>query len=653
MNMALTQQYRSWVEIDLDSFRHNWNEIKSLIAPGVRVMQVVKADAYGHGAIEISRAALNNGVFCLGVANADEGIQLRISGINAPIVILSPAIISEIDEIIKYNLTPSVSDLQFARELERSASLEGLRIPVHIEVDTGMGRGGTLHYEAIGMIETIMTLDHLYVEGVFSHLSQSELGEDDYNYDQWRLFNNILNLLSKKGYEIPLRHFANSGGVLNFPEFNLDMVRPGIMTYGVHPSPLTVSKADLSPVMSFKTTVVLLKEFDAGYSIGYGRSYRTEKPSRIATIPVGYGDGFGFILSNRAEALVRGKRVPVVGRVSMDMCTLDVTDVPDCAIGDEVVLMGTQGGEYLSADEIARKAGTISYEVLCVLGKRAPRVFVNKGAPGAVEPRLRRIFVPHEERSLVRIDSIIRSCLQARASSIEMGDAIYYEMFETLFGKENRQLELREGFKYFIKVRNFSKEEQREDAAVRDYFKVSTHIEYTKVLRNDVFLIGCALNNEQLSALFEEERCEYRWLLPGRTDLFQERDFMVERVRIDECDVSVLERETTERGYEIWCGGDNLKEKVNSAVKVEIEIVTKKFKASNAFSLFLAYPTRGLEICFDYAGVSLRNVRETSFFAGKHPYPKVVSKQGESIQLKLNDDNWVFPNSGVAFSWEL
>ena len=140
--MALTQQYRSWVEIDLDSFRHNWNEIKSLIAPGVRVMQVVKADAYGHGAIEISRAALNNGVFCLGVANADEGIQLRISGINAPIVILSPAIISEIDEIIKYNLTPSVSDLQFARELDRSASIEGLRVPVHIEVDTGMGRGG-------------------------------------------------------------------------------------------------------------------------------------------------------------------------------------------------------------------------------------------------------------------------------------------------------------------------------------------------------------------------------------------------------------------------------------------------------------------------------------------------------------------------------
>ena len=651
--MTLTQQYRSWVEIDLDSFQHNWNEIKRLIAPGVRVMQVVKADAYGHGAIEISRAALNNGVFCLGVANADEGIQLRISGINAPIIIISPATISEIDEIIKYNLTPSVSDLQFARELDRSASLEGLTIPVHIEVDTGMGRGGTLYYEAIGMVETIMGMTHLYVEGVFSHLSQSEMGEDDYNYHQWQLFTTFLDSLDKKGYTIPLRHFANSGGVLNFPDFNLDMVRPGIMTYGVHPSPLTESKADLFPVMSFKTTVVLLKEFGAGYSIGYGRSYQTEKPSRIATIPVGYGDGFGFILSNRAEVLIRGKRVPVVGRVSMDMCTLDVTDVPDCAIGDEVVLMGTQGEEYLSADEIARKAGTISYEVLCVLGKRAPRVFVNKGAPGAVEPRLRRVFVPHEERSLARIDSIIRSCFQARASSIEVGDAIYYEMFETLFGREDRQLELRESFKYFIKVRNFSEEEQREDRAVSDYFKVSTHIEYTKVLRNDVFLIGCALNNEQLSALFEEVRCEYRWLLPGRTDLFREQDFMVEWVRIDECDVPILERETTERGYEIWCGGDNLKKKVNHAVKVEIAIVTKKFKASNAFSVYLVYPTRGLEICFDYAGVPLRSVRETSFFAGKHPYPKVMSKQGESIQLKLNDDNWVFPNSGVAFSWEL
>ncbi|MCK9275411.1 MAG: alanine racemase [Syntrophales bacterium] len=651
--MADTRKYRSWVEIDLDCFRHNWNEIRRLITPGVKVMQVVKADAYGHGAIEISRAALKNGVFCLGVANADEGIQLRISGIDAPVIILSPATISEVEEIIKYNLIPSVSDLHFACELNRRAAEEGTIVPVHIEVDTGMGRGGTLHHEALCMIETIAGLRNLKVAGVFSHLSLSEWGDDDYNRHQWHLFNLILDSLKKKNIEIPLKHFANSGGILNFPDFNFDLVRPGIMTYGIHPSPLTEKKADLAPVMSFKTTVVLLKEFPAGCSIGYGRSYRTEKPTMIATIPVGYGDGFGFILSNKGEALVKGKRVPVVGRVSMDMCTLDVTDIPECAVGDEVVLMGRQGSEYLSADEIAGKAGTISYEVLCVVGKRAPRVFVNKGEPDAVEPMLRRVFFPHEERSIARIDNIIRSCFQARASSAEVGDAIYYEMFETLFGRENRRLELRKGFKYCIKVRNFSECERRVDEWIGDYFRVSTHVEYTKILRNGVFLIGCALNNEQLSALFEEERCEYRWLLPGRSELFREQDFMVESVRIDNRKVSIISRDTTKRGYEIWCGGEDLKDKIGQEVKVEIEIVTKKYMVSNTFAVYLVYPTRGLEIRFDYAGVPLKNVREASFFAGKHTYPEVISRPGESITLKLNDENWVFPNSGVAFSWEL
>jgi len=230
--------------------------------------------------------------------------------------------------------------------------------------------------------------------------------------------------------------------------------------------------------MSFKTNIVLLKVFPPGFGIGYNSTYVTSRKTRIATIPVGYGDGYAFLLSNHSEALVRGKRAPIVGRVSMDMCTVDVTHIPGCRLGDEVVLLGRQGKEYIGANEIAAKAKTISYEVLCALGKRAPRVFIQKGKQQAVEPRLRRIFIPDEEKSISRIDSIIRHCLQTRARNEELGNAIYYEMFETLFGKEDRRLELRSGFRYTIRM---VKSVRAKNGPLSEaYLHVHTHVEYQK-----------------------------------------------------------------------------------------------------------------------------------------------------------------------------
>ncbi|MCD6486152.1 MAG: alanine racemase [Syntrophobacterales bacterium] len=647
------QRYRSWVEIDLDNFRHNWDEINRLVDSGVKVLQVVKADAYGHGAIEVSKAALKNGVYALGIANADEGAQLRVGGIDAPIIILSPSTVYEIDEIIRYNLIPSVSDVHFAVELSRKLIEKDARLPVHIEIDTGMGRGGTIYSNAIAVVESILALPNIVVEGIFSHLSVSELEDNEYNSLQWKLFEGVVTELEKKGIHVPIKHISNSGGVLNFPRFNLNMVRPGIMTYGVYPSSGTVPKADLAPVMSFKTSVVILKDFPAGYSIGYGRSHVTEGPTRIATIPVGYGDGYGFIMSNRGQALIRGKRAPVVGRISMDMCTVDVTHIPECEIGDEVVLMGKQGKEYISAGEIAGKAGTISYEILCALGKRAPRVFVNKGEADTVEPRLRRILIPGEEKSIARIDNMIRGCLQARTTDMEFADAIYYEMFETLFGRENRQLELRMGFRYDIKISDFPGGEEESRNTDAEYFRVTTHIEYIKTLRDKFFIIGCARNDAQLSALFEEEKCEYRWLLNGADNPFGEGDFSVARVRIDGRDAPVISAENTGRGYEVLCGGDGLAEYLNRQVKIEIEIETKKHKSSKMFSVYLAYPTRGMDISFNYEKAGLKNVREVSFFAGRRPYPEIRMDKGKSIELNIGKDEWVFPNSGVTFVWDL
>ena len=650
MPLKENQKYRSWVEVDLDHFTKNWAEMKRLVGSGVRILQVVKADAYGHGAIEISNVALKNGAAMLGVANADEAVQLRVSGIAAPILILSPSTNSEINEIIKYNLVPSVSDLNFARELQEKCKKADLRVPIHIEVDTGMGRGGTMHHEAFKMIKGILDLPNLSLEGIFTHLSSSEVMED-YNRMQWSLFRELLDKLDGEAIHIPVKHMANSGAILNFPEFHLDMVRPGLMSYGIYPSPETKTKASLCPVMCFKTRVVLIKEFPKGYSIGYGRSYITDKPTKVATIPVGYGDGYGRILSNRGEALIRGRRTPVIGRVSMDMCTLDVTHIPGCQIGDEVVLMGRQGQECISADDLAAKLNTISYEILCALGKRAPRIFLHKGKTDTVEPRLRRIFIPDEEKSISRIDNIIRYCFQTRAKDEELGDAIYYEMFETLFGKEDRQLELRTNFRYDISVSEFSRQEVLSDPLTGDYFKVTTHIEYIKTLKNPIFMIGCALNDEQLAAFFEDKQCEYRWLLNRGEDLVMERDFMVNRVRIDHEDIPIIRTENTARGYEVWCGEDKLKKKLNRPVRVEIEILTKKSKSNNIFSVYLVYPTRGLDISFNYEGINFKYVRDVSFFSGKQPYPEVTREKGKSVKLRISDNEWIFPNSGVAFFW--
>ncbi|MDD5167562.1 MAG: alanine racemase [Syntrophales bacterium] len=649
--MQEAQTYRSWVEVDLDNFAKNWEEMRRIIGPDVKILQVVKADAYGHGSLEIANVALKNGACCLGVANADEGVQLRASDISAPIIILSPSPVGEISEILKYKLTPSVSDLHFAGELQEQCRKAATRMAIHIEVDTGMGRGGTLYSEALDTIQAIMKFPNLFVEGIFSHLAASETA-DAYNTRQWALFKTLLTELEAMGIHIPLRHMSNSGGILNYPEFNLDMVRPGLMSYGIYPSRETHERASLYPVMTFKTRIVLLKDFPPGYSIGYGRTYTTERPTRIATIPVGYGDGYGVILSNRGEVLIGGRRAPIVGRVSMDMCTVDVTGIPECRVGDEVVLMGAQGNETISAGDVAKRTNTITYEVLCALGKRAPRVFLHKGMADAVLPRLRRIYVPGEEKSISRIDNIIRHCFQTRARNEEMGDAIYYEMFETLFGKEDRQLELREDFRYDITVAEFSEEEIFSVGYRSDALRVTTRIEYKKILRNDMFMIGCAFDDEQLAALFNDPRCEYRWVMNRGDNPVMERDFRVVRVKIDDEDIPIISTESTNRGYEVWCGNEHLKKKLGTQVKVIIEIFTRKSKSNNIYSVYLVYPTRGLDISFNYEKAVFQHVREISFFAGKHPYPDVRRERGKSINIKISDDTWIFPNSGVIFVWD-
>lgn len=650
--MTETQVYRSWVEVDLDNFKKNLAEIRRLVGPRVKIMQVVKADAYGHGAIEIANTALKNGASFLGVANADEGVQLRVSGIEEPIVILSPSPVGEIQEIIKYRLTPSVSDMVFVRELSKQCQKAQVFLPIHIEIDTGMGRGGILSDEAVRIIENISRLPNLRLEGIFTHLASGELKDDTYNKIQWSKFNDVLKKLKERGFSFPVHHISNSGGILNFRSFDLDMVRPGLMSYGIYPSRETNENASLHPVMAFKTRIVLIKEFPPGYSIGYNRTYVTSRKTKIATIPIGYGDGYGVVLSNQGEVLIRGKRAPVIGRVSMDMCTVDVSEIPGCEIGDEVVILGKQGNESITATDIAQRAGTHAYEILCTLGKRAPRIFLQSGKPDSILPRLRRIFIPEEEKSLARLENIIRHCFQARARDEEVGDAIYYEMFETLFGKENQPLELRENFHYRIDVSEFADEEIFSLGYRPEALRVTTHIEYSKMLRSHEFIIGCAFDEEKLAAFFDDPRCEYRWVLNRDDRMNLERDFRVNRVTIDGELVPVLEAGITSRGYEVVCGSDKLKDKLEKKVNFAIEIFTRKSKSNNIFTIYLVYPTRGLNIYFNYENARFRSVREVFFFAGKQLKPEVIKEKGKSIHIKVRDDRWIFPVSGVAFIWD-
>ena len=500
-----------------------------------------------------------------------------------------------------------------------------------------------------------MALPNLAIEGIFTHLSSSEIEGDDCNEKQWRLFQALLKKLEESRIYIPVKHLANSGGMLNFGQFHLDMVRPGIMSYGIYPSESLKAKADLLPVMSFKTKVLLVKEFPKGYGIGYNRTYITKKPTRIATIPVGYGDGYGVIMSNQGEALIRGKRVPLVGRVSMDMCTLDVSRIPECEVGDEVVLLGRQGGEYIPANDIAAKAQTISYEVLCALGKRAPRVFIQKGRAGSVEPRLRRDI--HSRRG--EVDLADRQCHPALLPDAcpELRAGRCHLLRDVRGPLRQRGPAARAAHPVPIRYQGvgFHRRRRRQKTPRRGTSSRSRPTSSTRrpcAIPSSSSAARSTTGSSRFSSM--SQRCEYRWLLTTSDEAFRESDFRVVRVCVDNEAVPIIRSETTERGYEIWCGGgDSLRKKLNRQVRMKIEIETKKFRSNNLFSVFLVYPTRGLDIDFNYEGMNLKNVREISFFAGKHPYPEVTKEAGKRIRLRISDDEWIFPNSGVTFLWDL
>lgn len=371
--------------IDLNALAHNYAELRRITDPAAGIMAVVKADGYGHGAVAVARTALACDACFLAVARLNEAVILRQAGIDAPVLLFGYASPADVAWMAANRIRASVPSLAAAKALSMNAARSGARLRVHIKIDTGMGRLGLPADDllpfpgngaAVRDVLQIARMPNIKVEGIFTHFANADARDKSHARRQFDRFSALLDALSEKGLRIRYRHAANSAATIEMPETHLDLVRPGIAQYGLWPSAaLDRSRIDLRPVMRLTSTVVQVKSVGAGFAISYGSTFRTTSPTRIATVPIGYADGFSRRLSSTGQMLVRGQRAPVIGRVCMDLTLIDVGHIPDVAVGDEIVVLGRQGDEEITADDIADRTGTINYEIVSALTARVPRVY--------------------------------------------------------------------------------------------------------------------------------------------------------------------------------------------------------------------------------------------------------------------------------------
>lgn len=374
---------RTWAEIDLDAIRHNYLTIASSLSAGCRAMAIVKADAYGHGAAYIARVLRDAGASWFGVSNIEEALQLRESGIESSILILSYTPPEEAARLADYHITQSISSREYGEQLHREAVKAGVTVGAHIKVDTGMSRIGfsCQHpqdiLKAADDIEAVCSLPGLKADGIFTHFASADEQKDG-GYTAWQFdnFQQILHKLEERGLRFSLRHCCNSAATMLHPEMHLDMVRPGIILYGLLPAPWMKGLLPLSPAMELKSVVSMVKTVPKDTKVSYGRTFTASKTTTLATVPIGYADGFARSFSNRAAMLVNGKPAKVVGRVCMDQCMLDVTGIDGVREGMTVTVFGHDGRAFLPVEAISDLSETINYETVCLVGKRVPRVYL-------------------------------------------------------------------------------------------------------------------------------------------------------------------------------------------------------------------------------------------------------------------------------------
>lgn len=373
---------RAYAKIDLDAVRYNMESIHRALKPDTQVMAVIKTDGYGHGAIPIAREIESLPyLYGFAVATEEEGMSLRRSGMKKPILVLGYSFADSYKEMLEYEIIPSVFSYESAKKLSDVAVQMKKEAVIHIKLDTGMSRiGYQITEESADEILKISKLPNIKIEGIFTHFAKADERERDYTYHQMELFNRMIEMLKERGVEILKKHCSNSAGIMDYSEANMDIVRAGIILYGLLPSDeVDKERVPLRPVMELKSRVIHVKTLEAGRSISYGGLYTTAKEQIIATVPVGYGDGYPRSLSNKGWVLIHGQKAPICGRVCMDQFMVDVTKIADVAVGDEVTLIGKDGSQCLTMEELGDLSGRFNYEFACDLGKRIPRVFCKDG----------------------------------------------------------------------------------------------------------------------------------------------------------------------------------------------------------------------------------------------------------------------------------
>jgi alanine racemase len=374
----------TWAEIDLDAIAFNIQAYKQHVGQAVEVIAVVKANAYGHGAVPVAKVALQAGATRLAVHRAIEGIQLRQAGIEAPILVMGYTPPDGAELAARWRLTPSLTTPEFAQALSARASALGTTVPVHVKVDTGMSRYGLMPPEVVGFLQALGGLPGVFLEGLFTHFATADWADQTYVRQQLAVFNGVLIAAHQAGFTIPVVHAANSAAAMRLPEAHFNAVRPGVAIYGMEPSSEWPPVFEIHPALTLKSKVSRVRELPTGAGVSYGRTFITQRPTTVALVPVGYGDGYHRILSNKASVLIHGQRAPMLGRVCMDQFVVDISHISGIKQDDEVVLVGRQGQERIRAEEVAAQAGTINYEVTTSLLPRVVRVYTRHGKEAGI-----------------------------------------------------------------------------------------------------------------------------------------------------------------------------------------------------------------------------------------------------------------------------
>lgn len=398
--------YRVWAEVDLDALSFNLAEISRRAGPGVGTMLVVKADAYGHGAVAIAHHAVRCGVSGFGVGTSAEALELRLSGIRHPILVLGTVVDGEVPALLGHGVEIGLHSIDRAHKLQLQGSQAGIFARVHVNIDTGMSRLGVSPQKALELLHAVHAASHLELAGVMTHISSSEGALDPRTDEQVRIFDETLSAARAEGMELGQVHISNSAALFTGLQPLHDLVRPGISAFGILPGELPGSE-ELKPVLSLKSQIVFLKDVPNGRGVGYGSTWRARGDRRIATVPVGYNDGVSWRLSNRGEVLVRGQRAPIAGRVSMDYTTIDVTEIPLVSVEDVVTFIGADGENRIGVEEIAGLAETIAYEITCAVGRRVQRVCIGGHdlILPAQRPRDQVVTAPGEPEEIVDLES--------------------------------------------------------------------------------------------------------------------------------------------------------------------------------------------------------------------------------------------------------